>query len=180
MQNKIVSGDRVIPAFAIFMRGIISGLIFSWFPAMISAGNQKMKPGSKRRIIMLATGMTGIAETCVDHQNTAGTMGSGTLEVFATPALLALVEKAAWELVQPELNAGETTVGTKVELRHTAATPVGMKVTAEVKLTEIDGRRLTFAAVVKDEAGEIGTGTHERFIVGAERFQQKANGKHSC
>ena len=113
----------------------------------------------------------------VTTENTALTMGSGELRVFATPALAALVEKACWQSVAAELPADCGTVGTKLELRHTAPTPVGMVVRCECELTGVEDRRLTFTARMYDEKGEVGSADHERFIVDNARFQKKADAK---
>ena len=126
---------------------------------------------------MLKTGIKGIASETVTVENCAKTVGSGELEVYATPSVIALVEKAAWMSVAEYLEEGQGTVGTKLEISHVSATPVGMEVRCETELIEIDGRRLLFAVKAYDEAGLIGEGTHERFIVWNERFQQKADGK---
>ena len=126
---------------------------------------------------MLTTGIKGISNITVTREVTAKVVGSGMLDVFATPSMIALIEKAAAESVAPELDEGMTTVGTKLDVCHTAATPVGMTVTAETELVEIDGRRLVFTVRAVDEAGEIGHGTHERFIVNAEKFLAKTNAK---
>lgn len=91
--------------------------------------------------------------------------------------MIALIEKAAAESVAAGLDPGMTTVGTRLDIAHTAATPVGMAVLAEAELSEIDGRRLVFTVRAFDEAGEIGSGTHERFIVNAEKFLAKAEAK---
>ena len=91
---------------------------------------------------MLTTGLKGKAEVKVDDTNTAVTMGSGSLKVFATPAMIALIEKAACKALEGQLEDGQTTVGTKLDVAHIAATPVGMNVTAEAVLTEIDNRDL--------------------------------------
>lgn len=108
------------------------------------------------------------------EQNTAKAMGSGTLDVFATPAMVALMESAAYRSVAAELEPGMGTVGTLMNVEHVSATPVGMRVTAESELTEIDGRRLVFTVKAFDNARLIGTGTHERFIVVDEKFVAKA------
>lgn len=100
---------------------------------------------------MLTTGLKGKAEVKVDDTNTAVTMGSGSLKVFATPAMIALIEKAACKALEGQLDDGQTTVGTKLDVAHVAATPVGMNVTAEAVLTEIDNRRLVFEVVARDE-----------------------------
>lgn len=116
-------------------------------------------------------------ETSVTDDKTAIAMGSGTLKVFATPSMIALIEETAWKCVAPYLGKDETTVGTLLNITHLAPTPVGMKVRCEVKLTSVDGRKLTFEAKVFDDCGLIGQGTHERFIVKADRFQIKADEK---
>lgn len=126
---------------------------------------------------MLQPGIKGRQSVVVSEANTAKTMGSGTLEVFATPAMIALIEQTAWTSVAPELDEGQGSVGTSLNVQHLAATPVGMTVTAETELIEVDRRRLVFSAQVFDETGLIGQGTHERFLVDNEKFQAKANAK---
>ena len=125
----------------------------------------------------MTAGMKGKAETVVTETNTAKAMGSGTLDVFATPAMVALMEEAAWKCVAPELEPGMGTVGTLMNVQHTSATPLSMHVTAECELTEVDNRRLVFTVKAFDEVGPIGSGTHERFIVKDEKFVAKANAK---
>ena len=122
-------------------------------------------------------GIKGIATTTVNNDNTAEKMGSGSLAVFATPSMIALLEKAACNCVEKELEDGSTSVGTLINVKHLAATPVGMNVRAEATLTEADGRRLVFDIKVYDDTCLIGEGTHERFIVFAEKFQEKTNAK---
>ena len=126
---------------------------------------------------MLQTGIKGTGETLVTEELSAGAMGSGELPVYATPAMLALVEETAWKSVAPALEPGQGTVGTKLAFSHLAATPLGRKVHCETLLTEIDRRRLVFTAEVWDEAGKIGEGTHERFIVDSEKFLAKADAR---
>ena len=126
---------------------------------------------------MLTVGIKGEQSQLVTNENTAKTMGSGTLDVFATPALVALAEKTCWQSVAPELDPGCGTVGTKLELAHNAPTPVGMMVRCESELTAVDGRKLTFSAVMYDDAGEVGRATHERFIIFEEKFAAKAEAK---
>ena len=126
---------------------------------------------------MLEIGIRGSGETVVTEALTAKAMGSGELPVYATPAMLVLVEETAWKSVAPELEPGQGTVGTKLSFSHLAATPVGRRVRCETRLTEIDRRRLVFSAEVCDEAGKIGEGTHERFIVDNERFLAKADAR---
>lgn len=126
---------------------------------------------------MLETGIKGTRTVTVNESNTAKVMGSGTLDVFATPALIALMEETCWRSVANELEEGCGTVGTLLEIKHTAPTPVGMKVTCESTLTEVDGRRLVFEVIARDAKGVVGEGKHERFIIQNEKFQMKANAK---
>lgn len=125
----------------------------------------------------LSIGLKGLAETLVTEENTAAAMGSGLLPVFATPAMLALMEKAAASSVQPYLPEGQGTVGTRLEISHLAATPIGLSVRAESELIAIDRRKLRFS--VRAWAGDelIGEGEHERFIIDNARFLEKALAK---
>lgn len=125
----------------------------------------------------METGIKNVIELTVTHDKTAAAVGSGTLEVFATPAMIALIEETAWKSVTPYLEKGQATVGTRLDISHIAPTPLGMAVRCETELSEVDGRCLKFKANVYDEKGLIGTGVHERFIVDAEKFQAKANCK---
>ena len=126
---------------------------------------------------MLETGIKGHEEEQVSEKNTAKAMSSGLLNVYATPALIALAEETAWKSVAPELEEGQGTVGTKLDIAHISATPVGMKVWCDTELIEIDRRRLKFSVEVFDEAGKIAEGTHERFIVENKPFEEKAYNK---
>lgn len=126
---------------------------------------------------MLTAGLKYKVETVVSGENTAKKMGSGTLDVFATPSMVALMEEAAWKCVADELEPGMGTVGTLMQVKHLAATPLGMRVTAECELTEVDGRRLVYTVTAYDEAGLIGSGTHERFIIQNEKFMAKTESK---
>ena len=110
-------------------------------------------------------GIKGRAETVVNHENTAKFVGSGELEVFATPQMIALMEQAAASSVAGELEEGQGTVGTLLNVSHDAATPLGMKVWAETELVEVDRRRLVFDVKAYDECGRIGQGKHERFLI---------------
>jgi predicted thioesterase len=130
-------------------------------------------------ISMLEVGIKGETTEIVNEANSAKVMGSGELDVYATPAMVALIEKAAWKSVAAELEAGSGTVGTLMNVKHLSATPIGMKVTAKSELTAIDRRKLTFAVEAFDETGKIGEGIHERFIVDNQTFQAKADGKAS-
>jgi predicted thioesterase len=125
----------------------------------------------------LRPGLMGHAETSVTEENTAAAMGSGLLPVFATPAMLALMEQAAASSVQPFLQEGEGTVGTRLEVSHLAATPIGLTVRAESTLEQVDRRRLSFTVRAWADGELIGEGRHERFIIQNERFLQKALAK---
>lgn len=126
---------------------------------------------------MLTPGIKGHQTLTVTEELSARHMGSGALMVFATPAMIALMEKTAWESVQPELEEGSGTVGTEMNVKHVAATPIGMEVTCETELVKVDGRALTFSVKAYDAKGLIGEGTHERFIVFNDKFQAKADAK---
>ena len=122
---------------------------------------------------MLETGIKGKQILTVDRTNTADAYGSGELSVFATPAMIALMEYTASQSVASELEDGQSTVGTLVDVKHVAATPVGMQVTCISELTEIDRRRLVFRVTASDACGLIGEGLHERFIIDKEKFLEK-------
>lgn len=115
----------------------------------------------------------GIAKTTVNENNFAATMGSGSLKVFATPAMVALMEASACDCLAGYLEEGETTVGTELNIKHIAATPDTMNVTSEAVLTAVNGREFTFEVKAYDECGEIGCGTHKRFLVYSEKFTAK-------
>lgn len=121
----------------------------------------------------LKAGILGEAKAVVSDKNTAITHGSGSIAVFATPAMIALMENAALSSVQPYLPDGHTTVGIKIASSHVAATPLGMEVTAKSELTEIDGKRLIFKVEAYDAKEKIGEGTHERFVINIEKFMKK-------
>ena len=121
----------------------------------------------------VTVGLKGRAETVVTDANTAQAACSGALPVFGTPFMCALMEEAAWKSIAPHLEPGQSTVGTKLDITHDSATPVGMKVWAESEVTEVDGKRLILTVAAFDERGPIGRGTHERFIVTDERFLAK-------
>ena len=125
----------------------------------------------------LETGIRGEQSVLVTAANTAKTMGSGTLDVFATPALVALAEKTCWTSVAAALDEGCGTVGTRLELEYSAPTPVGMTVTCESELTAVEGRKLVFKVSLHDEKGPVGGGVHERFIINNAKFAAKAESK---
>lgn len=122
-------------------------------------------------------GTKGLAQTQVEQEDTAKSVGSGDLLVYATPCMVALMEGAACESVAPFLAQGESSVGTMMNVSHTSATPVGMEVRAESVVTAVDGRKITFEITAYDECGEIGKAVHERVIVKAERFLEKTYDK---
>lgn len=126
---------------------------------------------------MLEPGIRGHAALRVTTANTAEAMGSGELPVLATPAVAALIEKACWQAVAPELELGAGTVGTSLSLAHTAPTPIGMVVRCDCELTAVEDRRLTFTARVYDDVSEVAHATHERYIVDNDRFSRKAAAK---
>lgn len=125
----------------------------------------------------METGLKNTKAIKIEEKDTAQSHGSGTLPVFATPAMIALMENTAMNAVSPHLAEGEATVGTLINVKHLSATPVGADVTCEAELTEIDGRRLVFKVTARDNAGPIGEGTHERFIIKSEKFLAKAQDK---
>ncbi len=121
----------------------------------------------------LKPGLTGTAETIVRETNTAIAMGSGSLQVFATPCMVALMEQAACNAVDPCFDDSESSVGTLVNITHDAATAPGKKVTATATLVEVQGRKLVFEVTAADEDKQIGKGRHERFIINKEKFMAK-------
>lgn len=125
----------------------------------------------------IMAGASASMELTVGEKELASAMGSGSLDVFATPAMIALMENAAALCAEPYLEGDETTVGTELNVKHLSATPKGMKVTAEAQLTEVNGRELVFTVKAADEAGLIGEGTHKRFVVYSKRFMEKTNSK---
>ena len=125
----------------------------------------------------IPVGAKGRVDGVVTDQLTAAAIGSGSVEVFATPYMVAAMENAACEALRPYYGEGENSVGTKLEISHDAATPVGMKYWAEAEVTEVDRRRIVLKVTAYDEAGVIGSGTHERFIIQMEKFLAKAEAK---
>ncbi len=127
--------------------------------------------------INVKIGIKGHEEQLVDFNSTAAKYGSGLVEVFATPAMIALMENTCMKSVLSYLPKGYSTVGTKVNIQHTKATPVGMKVFCESELILVDRKRLVFKVVANDEDDEIGRGEHERFIINVEKFMNKIHKK---
>jgi predicted thioesterase len=126
----------------------------------------KLEPGAKARV-----------EMTVEYKDTAKAVSSGLAEVFATPSMIALMENAAYTAVQPLLPEGMSTVGTRIDAKHMAATPVGLKVWAEAVLVDVDRRKLTFDIEAYDEAEKIGEARHERFVIDEEKFLSRAEAK---
>lgn len=126
---------------------------------------------------MLEIGLKGTKEVLVDTHNDAIHVGSGDVPVFATPAMISLMEDTAASSVRPFLQEGDATVGISIQVTHSSATPHGMTVHCESVLTEIDRKRLVFTVRAFDDAGLIGEGTHERFIINKEKFMEKASAK---
>lgn len=122
-------------------------------------------------------GIIGKGEIVVTKDVTAAAIGSGMVDVFATPMMISLMENTCAKSVASHLQADESTVGTHVNVSHCAATPIGMKVYCESELIEIDRCKLTFKVTAYDERGLIGEGLHERFIIDSKKFQAKINSK---
>jgi fluoroacetyl-CoA thioesterase len=125
----------------------------------------------------LKPGLRGEAEIVVGARDTAPHIGSGRIKVLATPVMVNLMEAAALDAVERLLPGGHQTVGTRLNISHTAATPVGMRVIARAELIKVDGRRLTFRVSAQDEKEPIGEGVHERIIVNLARFDQRTQEK---
>lgn len=121
---------------------------------------------------MLKEGLEKELEIIVTPQDTAKAYGSGLVEVFATPAMITLMEKTALQLVTPYLDGGKNTVGTEISVKHIKATPVGKRVQSFAKLVEVNGPKLKFEVEAYDEDGLIGTGTHKRYIIDEKAFME--------
>lgn len=125
----------------------------------------------------ISIGMKGKASTLVEREDTALEVGSGSLLVYATPCMVALMEGAACNAIAEALPEEKTSVGTALNITHLAATPVGLEVYAEAEVTEVDGSTLTFAVTAYDETGKIGEGTHKRAVITTQRFLDKVYSK---
>ena len=126
---------------------------------------------------MIEIGIKGHLEQVVTPEMSAARVGSGLVDVFATPMMIALIEKTCNDCVLPLLAEGEGTVGTHLDVSHLSATPIGMRVWCDSELVEIDRRRLVFSVKACDECGLIGEGTHERFVIDTAKFTAKVEGK---
>ena len=134
---------------------------------------------SERSVIILeiTVGMKGTAQSCVEREDTAAEVGSGSLLVYATPCMVALMEGAACEAISAALPEDKTSVGIELQIKHVSATPVGMDVRAEAEVTAVEGSIITFQITAYDEAGVIGEGTHKRAVLTAQKFLDKTYGK---
>lgn len=127
--------------------------------------------------VALVPGLTSTIRQRVDQASTAGELGSGSVDVLATPELVRLMEHAAVAALAGHLPPGVTSVGSAIRVEHLAPTPVGLEVEVTATLSEVHGRRLTFQVSARDSVEEIGRGTHERVIVNLEQFMARANRK---
>ena len=125
----------------------------------------------------ITVGMKGEAWTEVEKEDTAQIVGSGSLLVYATPCMVALMEGAACEAIAEALGEDQTTVGISLNIEHTSATPVGLEVHAEAEVTAVEGKVITFDVEAFDEAGPIGKGTHKRVLINSQRFLDKTYAK---
>jgi len=125
----------------------------------------------------ITIGMKGQARTQVEREDTALEVGSGSLLVYATPCMVALMEGAACDAISDALPEDKTSVGTLLQISHLSATPVGLEVWADAEVTEIEGNTITFQVTAFDEAGKIGEGVHKRAIVSTQRFLDKVYSK---
>ena len=125
----------------------------------------------------IKVGMQGIVEDIVETVDTAAEVGSGSLLVYATPCMVAMMEGAACEAIDPVMPEGHTSVGIELNVKHLSATPVGLEIKAEATVTAVEGKVITFDLKAYDEAGLIGEGTHKRCIVSAQKFLDKTYAK---
>ena len=125
----------------------------------------------------ITVGMTGEAATTVEREDTALEVGSGSLLVYATPCMVALMEGAACEAIADALGENQTTVGTALNIEHISATPVGLDVRAEAEVTAVEGKVITFHVKAFDETGQIGHGTHKRVVINSQKFLERTYNK---
>lgn len=125
----------------------------------------------------ITVGMKGEASTLVEREDTAAEVGSGSLLVYATPCMMALMEGAACEAIADALGENQSSVGIALSIEHLSATPVGLEVRAEAEVTAVEGKIITFSLTAYDEAGKIGEGTHKRCVVSSQKFLDKAYSK---
>ena len=125
----------------------------------------------------LKPGLRGAADLVVSEEHTAPRVGSGRVHVLATPVMINVIEAAALAAIEHLLPSGYQSLGTRLDIRHFAATPVGMRVRAEVEVLSVDGRTVTFRVSVADEKEPVGDGTHERMVVNVMRFDVRVQDK---
>ena len=125
----------------------------------------------------LRAGRQGVAALVVGEEHTAAGVGSGKIRVLATPVMINLMEAAALDAVEALLPPGHQSLGTRLDVTHTAATPAGIRVEATARLLAVDGRKLRFAVIARDERETIGEGTHDRVVVNVERFDERVQKK---
>ena len=125
----------------------------------------------------ITIGMKGMASTLVEREDTAQEVGSGSLLVYATPCMVALMEGAACNAIEEAIPEGKTSVGIELAISHISATPVGLEVRAEAELIAVEGSILSFNVTAYDEAGKIGEGAHKRAIISSQKFLEKTYSK---
>lgn len=125
----------------------------------------------------ISVGMKGSASTVAEREDTAYEVGSGSLLVYATPCMVALMEGAACDAIAKALPEDKTSVGTELQISHISATPVGLEVRAEAEVTAMDGNTITFQVTAYDEAGKIGEGLHKRVVVTTQKFLDRTYSK---
>ena len=125
----------------------------------------------------ITVGMTGTVSTCVEREDTALEVGSGSLLVYATPCMVALMEGAACEAINEAIPEDKTTVGIELSIKHISATPVGLAVKATAEVTAVEGSIITFHITAEDESGPIGEGTHKRAVISTQKFLEKTYSK---
>ena len=125
----------------------------------------------------ITVGMTGQVTSVVEREDTALEVGSGSLLVYATPCMVALMEGAACEAIAPAMNEEKTSVGTALNISHISATPVGLEVRAEAVVTQVEGNTIQFQITAYDEAGKIGEGTRTRVVVTSQKFLDRTYAK---
>ncbi len=122
---------------------------------------------------IISVGLKGKTEEVVTPEKTAAAVGSGLIEVYSTPSMIALMEKAASTIIQPLLADGENSVGVEIHVFHVKPTAIGKKIFCDCEVTEVDGRKIVFKVRTSDEDGDVGHGTHVRYIINTQRFMQR-------
>jgi predicted thioesterase len=138
-----------------------------------------MTSTESRRALLerVVPGLTGAAELVVGPEHTASFVGSGRIAVLATPVMINLIEAAALAAVEHLLPSGHQSLGIQLDVSHTAATPIGLRVTATAEVTRIEGRTISFRVAARDELETIGGGTHRRVVVSVSRFDERVQRK---